>query len=369
MASIDKRPDGRYRARWREFANGPQKTKTFGRKIDAERWLTKVNHDLLTGVYIAPEAGRTSLEEYYDRWVARMAPAWRPATLRTVRSSFRHILPVLGARPLGAVKKGDVEALATALPLAASTVRLVVRHLGMMFSAAVDDDLLPRSPIQRLRLPRVEAEKAQPLPLDAIEAIRVALPDWMRVVVPLGVGAGFRQGEVSGLTVDRVHFLRRTLLVDRQLDDEGSRPAGRLVAPKSEAAHRTIPLPAFVVEALSAHLAQFPGASGELVVRTPSGRAVDSDRFGRHWRAACAAAGVPGARYHQLRHTFASTLLSRGVSVKAVSTWLGHANPAVTLQVYAHLMPDDPDVARRVLDDVFSAAEDSVRTEGATDVL
>lgn len=369
MASKHKLPNGRYQVRWREYPGGPQTAKTFTRSIDADRFKTKVEHDLLSGVYVAPEAGRVTLDEYYRAWLARMAPAWRPATLRTVRSSFRHILPVLGARPLSAVKKGDVEALAAALPLAASTVRLVVRHLGMMFSAAVDDDLLPRSPIQRLRLPRVEAAKAQPLPLDAIEAIRVALPDWMRVVVPLGVGAGLRQGEVSGLTVDRVHFLRRTVLVDRQLDDEGSRPAGRLVAPKSEAAHRTIPLPGFVVEALSAHLAQFPGASGELVVRTPSGLAVDSDRFGRHWRPACAAAGVPGARYHQLRHTFASTLLSRGVSVKAVSSWLGHANPAVTLQVYAHLMPDDPDVARRVLDDVFSSAEDSVRTDGTGDAV
>jgi hypothetical protein len=55
--------------------------------------------------------------------------------------------------------------------------------------------------------------------------------------------------------------------------------------------------------------------------------------------------------------------------VKAVSSWLGHANPAVTLMVYAHLMPEDPDLARRVLDDVFSAAEDSLRTDGAADGL
>jgi len=366
MASIDKRPNGKYLARWREYPGGPQKTKTFARKIDADRFLTNVQHDLLSGTYVAPEARRTTVEDYYGQWVIRMAPTWRPATLRTVRNSFAHILPVLGTHPLGAVRKTDVEALAGALPLAPSSVRLAVRHLAMMFSAAVDDDLLPRSPIQRLRLPRVEAAKARPLPLDAVEAIRLALPDWMRVVVPLGVGAGLRQGEASGLTVDRVHFLRRTLLVDRQLDDETALQ-GVLVAPKSDAAHRTIPLPVFVVEALGAHLAAFPGGPGDLVVRTAGGIPVDSDRFGRQWRRACATAGVAGARYHQLRHTFASTLLSRGVSVKAVSSWLGHANPAVTLMVYAHLMPDDPDLARRVLDDVFSAAEDSLRTDGAAD--
>lgn len=352
-----KMPNGKYQVRWREYPNGPQKARNFDRRIDADRFETKVKHDLLSGTYVAPEAARITVEAYYEQWVARMAPTWRPSTLRTVRTSFRHVLPVLRARPLGSVRKADIEALAASLPLAPSTVRLVIRHLSMMFGAAVDDDLLPRSPIQRrLRLPRVEAEKAQPLELEVIEAIRLALPDWLRIVVPIGAGAGLRQGEVSGLTADRIQFLRRTMLVNRQLDDEAGQP-GLLVAPKSEASHRTIPLPGFLVEALSVHRATFPAAPGELVVRTPAGLPVDSDRFGRHWRQACEAAGVPGTRYHQLRHTFASTLLSRGVSVKAVASWLGHANPAVTLQVYAHLMPEDPEVARRVLDDVFGAAD------------
>lgn len=49
MASVDKRPDGRYRARWREYPNGPQRTKTFARKRDAELFLADVQHRLLAG--------------------------------------------------------------------------------------------------------------------------------------------------------------------------------------------------------------------------------------------------------------------------------------------------------------------------------
>lgn len=49
MSSIDKRPNGRFRARYREFPGGPQRTKTFQRKSQAERWLTEVNHRLLSG--------------------------------------------------------------------------------------------------------------------------------------------------------------------------------------------------------------------------------------------------------------------------------------------------------------------------------
>jgi integrase len=89
------------------------------------------------------------------------------------------------------------------------------------------------------------------------------------------------------------------------------------------------------------------------------GLPVASGRFGHWWRKAVEAAGAPGLRYHDLRHTYASTLLSRGVSIRAVAEWLGHATPVVTLTTYAHLMPTDDDVARGVLDDAFA---DSSRT-------
>jgi integrase len=66
-----------------------------------------------------------------------------------------------------------------------------------------------------------------------------------------------------------------------------------------------------------------------------------------------------------LRHTYAATLLSRGVNVKAVAGWLGHASAVVTLTTYSHLMPADEDVARRVLDEALAnPAEDYVRTSG-----
>jgi integrase len=351
MASIDKRPNGKYLARWREYPGGPQKTKTFARKLDAERWKTKVEHDLLTGVYVSPEAGRTSLDEYYRAWLARMAPTWRPGTLSAVTITFeKHVLPILGDRPLNAIRKADVEALCASLHLAPSSVAVVAQHAGQLFRAAVEDGLIVRNPAARALLPRNDPAKPQPVPPEVVAAIEAALPDWLRVAVPLGIGAGLRQGEASGLTVDRVHFLRRTLRVDRQLIDRNV-PEPVLSPPKTESSNRTVPLASFVLDALSAHLAAFPAKPGDLVLRDPAGRPVDSGRFGHQWRRACRAAGAPeGLRYHALRHTFASTLLSRGVSVKAVADWLGHASPVITLSTYAHLMPADEDVARGVLD-------------------
>lgn len=362
MASVEKRPSGQWRARWREYPGGPQRAQHFPRKVDAEQHLVKMQHDLMTGAYVSPDKAKTTVEQYAAAWLERMRPTWRESTAALVTVSIdKHLVPALGSRPIGSVKRADVEALCAALELKPSTVRTVHQHLGQMFSAAAEDGLIVRNPAAKARLPKVDAPRARPVPPEVVARITEALPDWLRVAVPLGVGVGLRQSEMSGLTCDRVDFLRRTLRVDRQLHrGEGL----ELVPPKTASSNRTVPMATFVVDAIAAHLAAHPAGADGLVVAHADGRPVDANRFGNHWRRAVKAAGVPGLRYHDLRHTFASTLLSRGVGVKAVADWLGHSSPVITLSTYAHLMPADEDVARAVLDAALApSAEDSLRTD------
>ena len=98
------------------------------------------------------------------------------------------------------------------------------------------------------------------------------------------------------------------------------------------------------------------------VLHRPDGHPLDRRRFSDSWRATMKAAGLADVRFHDCRHTFASTLLSAGVSIKAVAEWLGHASPTVTLRTYAHLMPVDDDRARGVLDAAFNPAGDFLGT-------
>lgn len=359
MAHIQKR-DGRWQARYRDPA-GKEHARRFDRRVDAQRWLDAAKGDLLRGEWVDPSTGKTALVDYAATWLARMGPTWRATTAAGVANSLNHhVLPVLGRRPVASIRRTDVEALCASLALAPSTVATVHQHLGQLFAGAVEDGLIARNPASRARLPKRERSKAQPVPLDVVERLHANLPDWLAVAVPLGVGAGLRQGEASGLTVDRLDFLRRTLRVDRQLITRHV-PAPVLGPAKTESSNRTIPLATFLLDALADHLHRFPAAPGDLVLRSPAGLPLDSDRFGHQWRRACRAADVPGLGYHALRHTFASTLLSRGVSVKAVADWLGHANPTITLSTYAHLMPADEDVARAVLDAALAPSEPEVR--------
>ncbi len=147
MASIERRPDGKWRARWREYPGGPQRSKHFDRKIDAEQHLVKTQHDRLTGSYVDPVKARTTVEEYYDVWSARQP--WRQSSRSSIEWIFRgHVLPKFGGYPLGAVRRGDIESWGAGLSLSGQTARVAMQYFGTMLDAAVADGLLAANPVR-----------------------------------------------------------------------------------------------------------------------------------------------------------------------------------------------------------------------------
>ena len=359
MASIDKRPDGRWRARWREWPGGPQRAQHFARKVDAERFLVDVQHRLLSGTYTPPSAGQISVRAYAADWMTRRT--WAPATHDRIEREMRiHILPVLGDRPLASLRRPHIEEWANSLPLAASSARIVYETLSSMLEAAVDDERIPRNPAKGARLAPVADPPFVPLTVDEVRAIARAAPEHVRAAVVVTAGTGLRQGEVFGLTVDRVDFMRRELRVDRQLwTPARGRPF--LKAPKSKNSYRTIALSGLVTDTLAAHLATF-GANEDDLVFHIAGRAVARAMAAKYMRSAAQQAGVR-ATWHDLRHHHASVLLSEGVNPSKVAERLGH-DLKTLLATYAHVMPRDDDRVRSVVDATLGgSAEDWLRTE------
>jgi len=119
----------------------------------------------------------------------------------------------------------------------------------------------------------------------------------------------------------------------------------------------------FAVADLARHVEEHGTGDGGVLLHD-RGEPVRRQRFGGHWRSVRERAELPGVRYHDLRHTYASVLLSGGVSVPAAADYLGHS-PAVLLETYAHLVPADHDRARSAVEVAFAhSAEDSLRTAG-----
>jgi integrase len=210
----------------------------------------------------------------------------------------------------------------------------------------------------------VERKQVVPLTTDEVTAIRDAVPAELRALVTLAAGTGLRPGECFGLTVDRVRFLERTLTVDRQLVTL-QKQAPKFGPPKTRASNRTIPVPQVVVDALAAHLAEFPAGPDGLIF-TLAGKPISRQAFGHKWRPAVKKAGLPtGTRLHDLRQYHASLLIRHGESVKTVQARLGHASAVETLDTYSHLWPDSDDRTREAIDSLLGSTADALRTKAA----
>ena len=355
MASIDKRPDGRYRARWREYPGGPQRTRQFERKGDAQRFLDGIRGDLAHGQYVDPAGSRMLFREYAEAW--RVAQVHRQSTALQAETYLRiHAYPTLGRRPMGAIRRSEIQAWVKALSttLAPGSVEFAYRWVSTIFKSAVGDRIIASSPCIRIALPKKADTEIVPLSVSEVYALADAVPDRYRALIVFAAGMGLRQGECFGLTVDKVDFLRRTVRVDRQLISAvGGVPEWG--PPKSKAGFRTVPVPEVVGSALAEHLARYgPGPAGLAFVNT-LGKPLRRSTAGAMWHRAADLAGLPKwATFHDLRHFYASLLIARGCSIKAVQKRLGHQSAMETLDTYGHLWPDSDDETRDAVDHVLA---------------
>jgi len=360
MASISKRENGQWRARHRD-ASGMEHARHFARKIDARRWLDETAASVVTGQYVDPRAGKVTVGAYAAQWQA--SQTWRPMTASRVDSALRnHVLPAFGGRPIAAVRPSEVQAWTRGLGgrLSPASVRTVYSVLRSLMRSAVLDRVIALSPCVRVALP-TSPRKTLAVPSAAdVAALAAALPSHLAVVPYLAAGLGLRPGEVFGLEVGDVDFLRRSVRVERQLDERGAR-----VPLKTASSQRTVPLPSVVADRLSAHLAATGRREG-LVLTDTAGVPVKRNTFGKTWRSAVRRAGLAESlRFHDLRHAYASALIVAGESVKVVQARLGHASAMVTLDVYGHLWPDSDDKTRAAIEAFLEPPADSVRTASA----
>ena len=175
MASVKKRPDGMWRARFRD-PDGRERARHFARKVDATRWLATVEADKLRGVYVDP-SDATTLGEYARRWAA--ARPHRATTAARVRAQVDQLAASpLGGRRLAAVRPSDVQTWASSLSarMAPATVAQHVKLLRSIFAAAVLDRLVGSSPVQRIALPRADRPRLVPLTIDQVRLIADEVP-------------------------------------------------------------------------------------------------------------------------------------------------------------------------------------------------
>ncbi len=353
MASIKKRPDGSWRARYRDL-DGREHAKHFPRKTDAEKWVTGQMASVHRGEHVDPN-DKTIVAEYAREW-AKARPH-RPTTERRVKSLIEtHIAgTTLGSRRMASVRPSEVQAWVTGRSdvLAASTLRLLVSLLRSIYASAVLDRIVGSSPVVRLTLPHASKERIVPLTVDQVRKLAEAMPERNQAMVLTQAGLGLRIGELLALRVQDVDFLRRTARVEYQIAP-GLKTRSD---PKTPRSRRTIPLPKVVADALAEQIRRWPPTEDGTLFTTKAGQPYGHNYYGTIiFAAAVLKANLPaGTTSHDLRHHYASVLLAAGESVIAVAERLGHENANLVLSTYGHLMPDSEDRTRKAVDEAWQS--------------
>jgi integrase len=223
----------------------------------------------------------------------------------------------------------------------------LVRHA---FNLAVREwEWCKENPMHRVSMEKMHNEVDRWLTSDEEDRLMAASSRWLREFIVFALHTGMRQGEILNLQWQDVDFTRGTSVVMKSKN--GMR--------------RTIPLNTTVYELLAAKQAA-NGASKGPVFTTPRGNELKVRFLVREFCQARDRAGIPDFRFHDLRHTFATRLVQRGIDLYKVQRLLGHRTNHMT-QRYAHHSPESLREGVKILEN--SPGAGTILTQSAKEQL
>ena len=345
----------RWRARYLD-PTGRERSKTFARRADADRFLALIEADIERGSYLDPDAGRITLDEFYADWAERQL--WESNTRQAMNLAMRGTQ--FGAIPMANLRRSHIEAWVKGMHgagLAPSTIKTRVNNVRSVIRAAVRDRVIALDPSDNVTLPRERRREAlMTLPTSQqVGAVMAAAEPGFRAFVGVAAFAGLRLGEAAGLQVGDIDFLRRNLAVQRQVQRAAA--AGVEVRLPKYGSERVVHLADGLLNLLAEHIAHHrPGDDPtRWLFEASPGMPPHQNSVGYLWRKAIRDLGVD-LTLHDLRHFYASGLIAAGCDVVTVQRALGHAKATTTLNTYAHLWPTAEDRTRQAANGLFLAA-------------
>lgn len=325
---------------------------------DAEELLADMVAQKARGLLSSPS--RLTVRDFALEYLARKErEGVRPNTLRLLRHELGYALPSLndpgahdplGRMPLQKVAPAHIRGVVDGLVgrYAPRTVRKVVGHLRALFREALHLELVARNPVEavRVRFPNEEKAARALEPHEVarlLEAAEASRSKDMALLLKLILATGLRRGEALALQWRDIDLDRGEVRVWRAWARVGDK--GAFTSPKTPTARRVVPLPIDLLRHLRARKEELlEKLSPEEVEETflfGGSRPLEPNSFNHYLRRLAERAGLGRVRVHDLRHTWATLALSRGVPLEVVSERLGHASPTITLGIYRHLLEEE----------------------------
>jgi integrase len=338
---------GKRKRKWHSFR---------GTKREAQIECARIVSNRSLGTYVEPSKLR--LNQFLELWLEHMRSQVAPRTFERYGDIARkNIAPLLGNVSLMKLQPAQISgAYAKALSegrrdgkggLSASTVRYMHSVLREALGQAVLWGMLPRNPVDAVSAPRQERNAMKAL--DATQTVLLLdhfRPTRMFIPVLVAVLCGLRRGEIAGLRWKSVDLSASRLAVVESI--EQTRQGTRAKETKSGRG-RLVALPALVTEELRRHRVKQAEELFRLgtradnetrVILREDGCPLQPSTLTHRFSEILARCGeLPRIRFHDLRHSHATHLLSAGVHPKIAQERLGHSSIGITLDLYSHVLP------------------------------
>jgi integrase len=356
-----------YRAVVYEKRTDSKRSKTFATLAGAKQW----RHDAISAIgagRLATSRGPT-LTEAAEQWLAgarsgainnRSGDPYKPSAIRAYEADLRlRVLPDLGDRRVGDIHRVDLQQLVDRLVasgIAPSTVVGALLPLRAIYRRLHSRGVVEVNPTRGLEMPAVRRHVRYIQSPAEAEILLSAVDASDRPLWATALYAGLRRGELVALKWEDVDLASGVIHVRRGWDTiEGE------IAPKSAQGKRNVPVPAALRDYLIEHRMD-DGADGRVFASDRMVRS-QAERSAALWKAA----GLQPITLHEARHTYASFMIAAGVSAKALSTFMGHATIAVTLDLYGHLLPGSEAEAADLLDAFLARSAGATSPETSPD--
>lgn len=317
--------------------------------------LKAVTVSIDAGTYTTPS--KMTLGQWLDTWTAEYLGSVKPKTVESYNCQIRnHIKPALNTVKLEALTAPMIQSFYNRLyapresggaGLSAKSVGIVHGVLHKALQQAVAVGYIRFNPADSCELPRIERKEIKPLDSEAISDFLQAVQNHKFEAVYLTMlFTGMRRGEICGLKWDCVNLEKGTILINKQLQNIPGKPGEFRLASTKNSKGRSITVAKTVVDLLKKHKIQQAEAkllAGPLwndegyVFTDEAGRHLSPSTLYHNYKRLVSSIGLPDARLHDLRHSYAVAALRAGDDIKTVQGNLGHHTASFTLDVYGHV--------------------------------